>query len=47
MSLPLFTNNKCAVCGKESEQITLASTNTFGSPDLDLRPPEMKRSTMS
>lgn len=46
MSLPFFTNSKCAVCGKESEQITLASTNTFGSPDLDLRPPEMKRSTM-
>jgi hypothetical protein len=23
------------------------STNAFGSPDLDLRPPEMKRSTMS
>lgn len=46
MSLPFFTNSKCVVCGKESEQITLASTNTFGSPDLDLRPPEMKRSTM-
>lgn len=46
MSRPIFINNKCAVCGNESEQITLASTNTFGSPDLDLRPPEMKRSTM-
>jgi len=38
---------KCSCCEKESEQIIVASTNTFGgSPDLDLRPPEMKRGTM-
>ena len=37
----------CAVCGTASTYNTLASTNTFGSPDLDLRPPEMRRSTMS
>ena len=37
---------RCAVCGKKSEQYVLISTNTFGSPDLDLRPPEMERSTM-
>jgi hypothetical protein len=37
---------KCALCGKESKQIVLVSTNTFGSPDLDTRPPEMERSTI-
>lgn len=37
---------RCARCGKTSEQEVLASTNAFGSPDLDLRPPEMERSTM-
>ncbi len=38
---------RCAVCGAGSEQATLGSTNRFGAPDLDLRPPEMMRSTMS
>ena len=38
---------KCSCCGKESVQKIVLSTNTFGgSPDLDLRPPEMKRGTM-
>lgn len=37
---------KCYVCGHESEQTIIMSTNRFGSPDLDLRPPEMMRSTM-
>ena len=37
---------RCAVCGAKSEQLSLISTNAFGSPDLDLRPPEMERSTM-
>ena len=37
----------CALCGKTSEQMTLDSTNAMGAPDLDLRPPEMQRSTMS
>ena len=36
----------CAVCGALHEYTILTSTNTFGSPDLDLRPPQMKRSTM-
>ncbi len=40
-------HRRCAVCGEESDQSTLYSTNAFGSPDLDLRPPEMRRSTMS
>jgi hypothetical protein len=36
----------CAVCGKTSTQTVVNSTNRFGYPDLDLRPPEMMRSTM-
>lgn len=38
---------KCAVCGSKHEYTVIASTNSFGAPDLDLRPPEMERSTMS
>jgi hypothetical protein len=37
----------CAICGVESEHTGISSTNSFGSPDLDLRPPEMRRSTMA
>lgn len=37
----------CAHCKKDSEHNILGSTNTLGWPDLDLRPAEMKRSTMS
>lgn len=37
---------KCAVCGSKHEYTVIMSTNSFGSPDLDLRPPEMQRSTM-
>jgi hypothetical protein len=36
----------CALCGAKSEQTVIGSTNSFGAPDLDLRPPEMKRSTL-
>lgn len=36
----------CSVCGEKSSFNVLMSTNSFGSPDLDLRPPEMQRSTM-
>lgn len=39
---------KCAVCGKESKFSALCSSNTFGGTmDLDTRPPEMMRGTMS
>jgi hypothetical protein len=38
---------RCAVCETESEYYIIISTNTFGSPDLDTRPPEMQRSTIS
>ena len=37
---------KCPVCDVEFETSELMSTNEIGSPDLDLRPPEMRRSTM-
>lgn len=37
---------KCSVCGKEHEYTVVMSTNRFGSPDLDTRPPEMLRSTL-
>lgn len=38
---------KCSVCGAKSIFSILESTNTFGLPDLDTRPAEMQRSTMS
>ena len=37
---------KCAVCHRDVEVTMIGSTNQFGSPDLDFRPPEMMRSTM-
>ena len=37
----------CAVCGYTFEGRILTSTNTMGPPDLDLRPAEMARSTLS
>jgi tetratricopeptide (TPR) repeat protein len=36
----------CSFCGNSSPQHLLGSTNSFGRPDLDTRPPEMMRSTM-
>lgn len=39
-------DKKCAVCTETSPQTVLMSTSTLGHPDLDLRPSEMKRSTM-
>jgi hypothetical protein len=41
------TEVTCAICAESSEHTTIVSTNAFGSADLDLRPPEMKRSTMT
>src|SRR5882757_6393410 len=37
---------QCFCCDKTSSQQVLMSTNRFGSPDLDQRPPEMMRSTI-
>ena len=39
-------DRKCAVCTKTSPQTVLMSTSAWGYPDLDLRPSEMKRSSM-
>lgn len=38
---------KCPICNTCFEIYILMSTNSMGSPDLDLRPPEMQRSTMN
>lgn len=47
MTMPLDVTKRCFVCGSESPQTILASSNTFGGThDLDTRPPEMMRSTM-
>jgi hypothetical protein len=36
----------CGFCGEKSEHIVIGSTNTFGSPDLDTRPPGHLRYTI-
>ena len=38
---------RCGVCGKSNEYNVMMSTNSFGSSDLDLRPPGMRRYTMN
>jgi hypothetical protein len=35
-----------AVCGSKQTVQEIGSTNSFGAMDLDMRPPQMKRSTM-
>lgn len=47
MTLPIELHLKCAVCGQEHDTLGLASTNMLEPPDLDTRPGEMMRSTMS
>ena len=37
---------KCAICRKESTHSVILSTNSFGSKDLDFRPPGMMRRTL-
>ncbi len=37
---------ECCICGEKSNHTGIGSTNSFGSPDLDTRPPEMQRSTI-
>jgi tetratricopeptide (TPR) repeat protein len=46
MTTTLKADVVCGVCGERNPQVHIASTNSFGSPDLDLRPPEMQRSTI-
>ena len=38
---------RCFVCGSTNSYAAIASTNRAGSPDLDTRPPEKMRSTLS
>jgi hypothetical protein len=40
------TTFTCPACGNTDAYTALMSTNAFGSADLDLRPPPMKRHTM-
>ena len=40
------TTVKCSVCGHENQFTEMGSSNSFGSPDLDLRAPGMIRMTM-
>jgi hypothetical protein len=37
----------CVLCGAQSEHMSVASTSTFGAPDLDLRPPPLARENLS
>jgi ribosomal protein L37E len=37
---------ECCVCGTKSIHLSVGSTNAFGYPELDTRPPEMERSTI-
>jgi hypothetical protein len=32
---------ECSICGEKSNHTVIRSTNSFGSHDLDRRPPEM------
>ena len=43
----LHNKRTCYVCNLESDQTEISITNTFGSSDLDTRPAEMKRSTIT
>ena len=47
MTTFLKKNLTCSICGNSSTFDVLTSTNCFGSPDLDLRPAEMERSTIN
>lgn len=46
MTTIYLEKKKCSICGTEHQFRAIGSTNAFGSPDLDTRPPEMKRSTI-
>lgn len=47
MSIPLRGEEKCCMCGTTSKQTFLLITSQSGASDLDSRPSEPKRSTMS
>jgi len=47
MTTLLKTFKNCIFCQHTTEITSYGSTNEFGSPDLDLRPAEMRRSTIN
>jgi len=47
MATSFPTQMTCAVCAQSSKQLVLASASQYGSPDLDTRPAENLRSTLS
>jgi len=47
MTMMFEVGVKCCVCGEESSHMAIGSTNSFGSSDIDTRPSEMQRSTIS
>ncbi len=46
MTRLLPVKKTCAICGREQELNVMLSTNSFGSMDLDTRPPMMRRYTL-
>ena len=46
MTMRIKKEFSCYVCGTKSQQTLVLSTNSMGSNDLDLRAPEMERSTI-
>ena len=46
MTTMMLVPYRCAVCGATEKFPLMLSTSTFGSPDLDLRPAPLSRSTM-
>ncbi len=47
MTTMRLVSKRCGVCYTGIKYFRIGSTCSFGSPDLDLRPAEMQRSTMS
>ncbi len=46
MTIVVEEKKLCGLCNSENKFRCIATTNAFGSKDLDTRPPEMQRSTM-
>jgi len=46
MTRPMLIEKTCAVCNTKQSYMTITSTSAVGSPDLDMRPPPVERSTI-
>ncbi len=46
MTTEIREDLRCGLCAQESEYTIIGSTNAVGHPDLDARPPQMRRSTL-